>query len=459
MATRYNYTGKLITDGLVLNLDAAKRDSYPGSGTTWYDLSGNGNNGTLTNGPTYTGVSKDAAFVFDGVDDFVTMSLSVAQGQGDQTYSHWAKVNTTVSSDSFLFLEATAPNNNYTRLGCLLTTGNYVVVGGRGISNEPTGNGYFKTSSTKVVPNLWTNIVGMWDVTSSTIRIYINGSETSGSFSGAGSVQPHANTNPGTVVIGSSRNTEYFPGSIALSQVYNRILSPFEIFQNFNALKGRYGIPDIVTDGLVLNLDAGNPYSYLSGSSGTTWTDVSGQGNNGTLTNGASYANGAISFDGVDDKITFSSAPSFYTDYTIECFFKAISLNAGEGLVTWGENVNYKRRALILWNGGHSGYWTVRSSTFNSNPEGTTQIQTGTWYHAAVSLDASANCKIYVNGVLETTSTNTIATPGTNTLLLGDTGYPEPFNGHIASAKIYNRVLSDSEVLQNFNALRGRYGI
>ena len=76
MATRYNYTGQLITDGLVLNLDAAKRDSYPGSGTTWYDISGNGNNGTLTNGPTYTGVSKDAAIVFHGVDDYVIVEMT-----------------------------------------------------------------------------------------------------------------------------------------------------------------------------------------------------------------------------------------------------------------------------------------------------------------------------------------------------------------------------------------------
>jgi hypothetical protein len=58
-----------------------------------------------------------------------------------------------------------------------------------------------------------------------------------------------------------------YTGSVYNTQLYNQALSPFQVWQNFNALKGRYGIPDIVTNGLVLNLDAGNPYSYLSGSS------------------------------------------------------------------------------------------------------------------------------------------------------------------------------------------------
>jgi hypothetical protein len=81
MATRYNYTGQLVTDGLVLNLDAAKLDSYPGSGTTWRDISGNNNNGTLTNGPTFSGIGKQAAIVFDGVDDYITTPLATTSGQ------------------------------------------------------------------------------------------------------------------------------------------------------------------------------------------------------------------------------------------------------------------------------------------------------------------------------------------------------------------------------------------
>ena len=220
------------------------------------------------------------------------------------------------------------------------------------------------------------------------------------------------------------------------------------------------GGPNIVTDGLVLALDAANIKSYPG--SGTTWRDLSGEGNDGTLTNGPTFDNGngeSIVFDGVDDKTTFLSTPSFFTNYTIECIFNGSTFNAGEGLVVWGTNSLYERRGLILWNGGHTSYWTVRSSTFGSNPEGTTQIQTGRWYYAACSLDSSTNCKIYVNGQLETTDTNTITTPTANTLLVGDSGYPEPLNGKIAVARIYNRVLSPEEIQQNYNATKSRFGL
>jgi hypothetical protein len=85
MATRYNYTGGIVTNGLVLNLDAAKTDSYPGTGSIWRDLSGNSNNGTLTNGPTFSGIGKQASIVFDGSDDKVycgsgsTIDFNVSQ--------------------------------------------------------------------------------------------------------------------------------------------------------------------------------------------------------------------------------------------------------------------------------------------------------------------------------------------------------------------------------------------
>src|SRR6056300_382098 len=75
MAGRIAYYGNIVTDGLVLNLDAARKDSYNRTGTTWNDISGNGNNGTLTNGPTFD--SEDyGSIVFDGVDDYVTVSAT-----------------------------------------------------------------------------------------------------------------------------------------------------------------------------------------------------------------------------------------------------------------------------------------------------------------------------------------------------------------------------------------------
>ncbi len=75
MAGRIAYYGNIVKDGLVLLLDAAKKDSYPGSGTLWRDVSGNGNNGTLTNGPIFNS-NNGGSVVFDGSNDYVPLTTS-----------------------------------------------------------------------------------------------------------------------------------------------------------------------------------------------------------------------------------------------------------------------------------------------------------------------------------------------------------------------------------------------
>ena len=473
MAGRIAYLGNIVTQGLVLDLDAGIKGSYPGVGTTWSDISNNGNNGTLTNGPLYTG-SDYGAIVFDGVDDFVAMSLSVAQGQGNQTYSHWIKITSSISSDKLIFFEETTGTSNYTRIGCTITSGSYFQFGGRGTSNEPSGNGYFKKSSSPILPNLWTNVIGLWDVTNSTIKLYINGSEVSSSFSGAGSVQTHANTLPGTVRIGSSRNSEYFPGSIANTQIYNKILSPFEIWQNFNAYKSRYGIPDIVTDGLVLNLDAGNPYSYLSGSSGTTWTNTVAVSSSisGTLVNGPVYSNGAITFDGVDDYVNLGNVASLnfnrLNPYTFSIFFKSTNVNPAAVLL--GKMDNSIFQGYTLYQFGGRIYTDI--GNFSGTPNAlaiytSAILSNNIIYNAVVTYDGSSNTsglKIYLNSIIQSTSVqyNSLTVDFTNTApfyIAGRSPSAYPFPGSIYTAQIYNRALSQTEITQNFNALRGRYGV
>jgi hypothetical protein len=76
MATQYAF-GKIVTNGLVLALDAADKNSYPGSGTTWRDMSGNNSNSTLTNSPTFNS-ANGGSIVFDGVDDYTTTTAGQA---------------------------------------------------------------------------------------------------------------------------------------------------------------------------------------------------------------------------------------------------------------------------------------------------------------------------------------------------------------------------------------------
>ena len=95
------HSPRIVTDGLVLYLDAANTKSYPGSGTTWTDISGKSNNGTLTNGPTFDSGNK-GTIVFDGSNDYVseTSGLSDSLLQGDWSISFWANFDVVNTGNS-----------------------------------------------------------------------------------------------------------------------------------------------------------------------------------------------------------------------------------------------------------------------------------------------------------------------------------------------------------------------
>ena len=249
MATRYNYTGQLITDGLVLNLDAAKRDSYPGSGTTWYDLSGNGNNGTLTNGPTYTGVSKDAAIVFDGVDDYVVNNTLTSLITNQLTLSVWFFA-TDVSTDNVI---VSSENSTFSNSRFNLFQDKVAFFSGRvntytftiGVgSDNTTSDKRIEFASNSEVLNQWVNITCTFIANNSTgIRGYKNGIEDPNSPINASIVNPLSYNGPFYIgVRNPTTDQRFFDGRIGAVQIYNRALSATEVQQNFNALRGRYGI-------------------------------------------------------------------------------------------------------------------------------------------------------------------------------------------------------------------------
>jgi hypothetical protein len=93
------HSPKIVTSGLVLCLDAANKLSYPGTGTSWYDLSGNANTGTLTNGPTFS-VANMGSIVFDGVDDYVNIPNNSSFNVTDNiSVEMWVRIETTQSNN------------------------------------------------------------------------------------------------------------------------------------------------------------------------------------------------------------------------------------------------------------------------------------------------------------------------------------------------------------------------
>ena len=230
--------------------------------------------------------------------------------------------------------------------------------------------------------------------------------------------------------------------------------------------------PEIPNSGLVLHLDAANPKSYSG--SGTTWFDLSGNGNNGTLINGPTYSTangGSIMFDGVDDYISFITpdALSFNT-FSYQCWFKPTFNTAGFDTLFSRENA---RHYLGYTDSGQYQIF-LRGNLFAINgqfesPVGNTNIVTASaWQHVHLNIDWSSstfslyhNCVLVwslTNSLLGTTFINNLSADATiGSRYAGSTS--NKFLGDISNFIYYNRILSVAEIQKNFEATRDRYGI
>lgn len=229
--------------------------------------------------------------------------------------------------------------------------------------------------------------------------------------------------------------------------------------------------PKIVTSGLVFAVDAANRNSYVSGS-GTTWTDLSGNNNNGTLTNRPSFSatnGGNFDFNGTTQYVNCGSGLDQASSFSISVWAKRNGIQGGPnnvGLICSrsGTAPNYKQNYQL-------GILSTNYMIFNSSSDSykilssLTQALNNTWYEITGTYDTSNNTmRIYINGLFENSTTLTVDPPtdGSQLFLIGASDGSVPgnyFKGSVANVKIYNRLLSDSEVLQNYNAAKARFGL
>jgi hypothetical protein len=238
------------------------------------------------------------------------------------------------------------------------------------------------------------------------------------------------------------------------------------------------GQGNIVTNGLVLNLDAANPRSYPQPYNGTTWQNIAPVSSSltGSLINGVGYTGsngGALVFDGTDDYVISTNVsgsgivdPTLYNYFiTFNVWFITTSTKSSQYVISTGSQTSSTGICLVLNDSGVNEYievagfakkWVVSNLDF---------IAPNIWYNVCVVTDNTL-MYVYVNGNLRTsvTSGGSGKTPVYNSLTLG-TPNNSPGNptftlvGRIASTQIYNRALNASEVLQNFNATRARFGV
>jgi len=225
----------IVQDGLVLNLDAANPASYSGSGTIWYDLSGNGNSGTLENGVGFDS-GNGGSLSFDGEDDYVDFTLEPDLNGKSFSAGCWFKTTDTdmrliqnCSTGGFGTkngFQISVIDNTFANIGVTDSSGNFVR--------------FDTVSSTSYTNGNWHFVCLTFNTSTGTAELYLDGIF---SASGTDTGLIGANMNGVGLEIGrANASSQYLNGNISYAFMYNRALTADEILQNFNVFRGRYGI-------------------------------------------------------------------------------------------------------------------------------------------------------------------------------------------------------------------------
>ena len=231
-----SHSPKIVTNGLVLALDAANNKSYPGSGTSWNDLSNTGKNFTLTNGPTFSAANL-GSIVFDGTNDYA--SVNPVSAFNIYCISMWFKpttiINSTSVSTSLIHFKSSI--GKYIGFGPVTTrvSNEYIT-----IVQEPGDKRTAVNDGGSLSAGVWYNIVFNYE--SSQYNIYINNTLKSTTIGSSTGNVPLI-TDPDFIYLNSVEGTsDYLDSSLSMCMIYNRALTATEMLQNYNATKGRFGL-------------------------------------------------------------------------------------------------------------------------------------------------------------------------------------------------------------------------
>jgi hypothetical protein len=454
----------ITSNGLLINLNTKIPTSYPGSGTTWTDVSGFNSNGTLYNSPTFTNNS----LVFDGVDDYMQANIATTALDGDPSFTVDMVVKRTLGTNigpfsGFWGIGGAGQGNSvqgWTPTANLIHLDVYD-------STRLTTDQYYPEN--RYIHLAWTKNGPEQETTN--VKCYINGVEygLTKTRSATRTNQFNTSTNGIGVCLGrinADASSFQTPVTVNAFRVYNNALSQTEILQN-------YYQGNIITDSLVYAIDASNLVSYESGS--TTSYSLTGS-NTGYLWYGTEFtSNNGGTFKFGNNRSTtiqaisasdYNSSPinlPGYGSYTISTWVKRTAFGTWKSGNTNYDGIwNYYWDHSLAFTGENTGVNGIYGTGLNAYT-----INMNQWYNIVVThkdynVQSTNNHKTYLNGVL--ISTATITNP---TL---DGGLPKRFYignwdtswsmvGEIANLQIYSKELSSTEINQNFNAYRGKFGI
>jgi hypothetical protein len=432
-----------INDGLVLRLDPANIKSYQGTGATFKDLTTNVSDFTLVGSPTY---NSNGFFTFNGTTQYASRVNTAS-----------LKPSTAISIEQWLNADnwnaGTSSSDYKCSLSCTEGGGySHNIWNGKFYSYIYAGGKYLIPSASVSNFGGWHHFVTTFD--GRYAKLYVDGSLANTDDHGSANRTMTYASN--SIFLGveagpsTSPASNFWQGKIATTAIYNKALSAADILQNFNNTKVRYSL---VQDGLVANLM--NPPS-----SGTTWTDASGNGNNATLNgsptytsaNGGGYSTSSTSYISLPTNLSSTFTVSVTCSLNPSTFWATLwgneSWTAGRGYIA------YFLSNTTLNLGSSSGPVSIPVSGINT-------------IHIWDFVVNGTSYTLYMDGVSISTGTFTAPSGGVSTtgLYFGarhtntGTSYTDACPGTYYSMRVYNRALSADEINTNFTVLRGNYGL
>jgi hypothetical protein len=231
---------------------------------------------------------------------------------------------------------------------------------------------------------------------------------------------------------------------------------------------GNWQGPKIIKDGLVMYLDPGSPNSYFNKTS-TTIKDISGNNRTGTLTNGPTYSTsngGSIIFDGSDDYILIPYTGNTSNSYTFNIAMKCNTMDSNSGNrqtilgLSYNNNIAYQQFTSEIWgnvgvtfrgNGGSTEGVDFFTNSWTTNND----ANNITYYTIIIN---STNHLMYINNVLKINISRPY-TANFNSILLGGRNQGNFWNGGCYLFQMYDRILTDNELTQNYNVVKSRFGL
>ena len=405
-------------------------------------------NGTLVNGTTYGTGKINNGFSLDGINDYVSLPSNTFTPSGSFSISSWVNLKAEPNV-KFIFNSGGFVTNSI----CL-----YFNQSGLAflVANASTYQFIQKSIAYNAGAfNVFHHIVCVKDAVNNKYLMY---------YDGVLFQEINITINP-TFVDLTSRigynpgfSGSEFPGIIDEVGLWDgKALTAADVTELYNAGAGKqYVAPaeaSIVSSGLIMNLDARNALSYSG--TGTTWTDLSGNGNNGTLINGTSYSSangGTLVFDGINDYVSVPGLTKtlIASNFAFSMWYNSTSTAATRGIFEISGGSGSSSPSILLQINGTTIRYLV-----NNGWRMTSSISTNTWYNMSLTYDGTT-WKSYINGVLANSYVG--GQYGGGSLYIGS-GYGGVYNGNIPQFATYNRALSQAEITANFNALKSRYGL